>query len=69
MMTNKELLARRASAKYLNSVSFSIQDHASDEGWIAAQIKIAEADVAHNNGEYDLARTLIDQAHAIAFPA
>lgn len=61
--------ARKASAAYLNRISFFIQDNASDAGWEACQAKMAEANQAYDRAEFDQVQTLIDQAHAIAFTA
>jgi hypothetical protein len=61
--------AREASRSHLNTITCKIQDDADDRGWTAAQDKMAEAIAAHKRGEFDEARTLIDQAQTLAFPA
>jgi hypothetical protein len=64
-----ERAERKTSAAHLNRVGFFIQDNASDEGWAAAQELMGQAHDAHKRGAFDRAQTLMDQAHALAFPA
>lgn len=58
---------QRDSANRLNIVGSLIQDHASDQGWDAAQPHLQAAHRAHEAGRYAEARALIVEAHAAAF--